>query len=338
MKNKYFTEQERYKLEAFLQAKMKVKDIAKLLDKCENTIRNEIRRGSVELLDTSLKPYMKYCADVGQRKYNENKIKKGCKPKASNNFALVDYVSYLISVKKYSPYVCSILLRCRPDLNCTLCEKSIYNYVKSGYIPNVTGKSLAYKKENRKKDKIVTIPLHNAAKPLITDRDKSVALRASFGHWEMDTVYSGKDKSKACLLVLTERKSRQEIIKKIPDRTALSVTRALDDLEKAYGKRNFKKLFKTITCDNGSEFADYEGITRNGRTKLYYCHPYKSCERGSNENANKLIRRWIPKGTDISKLTDEDVEYIEYWINNLPRKIFGGLSSIEFMKHAQETA
>ena len=81
--------------------------------------------------------------------------------------------------------------------------------------------------------------------------------------------------------------------------------------------------------DNGSEFLDSEGLERScikpgeKRTECYYAHPYSSWERGSNENANRLIRRFVPKGTDINKLTQKDVKRIEQWMNNYPRRIFG---------------
>ena len=87
--------------------------------------------------------------------------------------------------------------------------------------------------------------------------------------------------------------------------------------------------------DNGVEFLDMEGVERSithpgeKRTIAYYCHPYCSFERGSNENQNKLIRRHIPKGTDITEYTDADVKEIEAWINNYPRNMFNGLSAAE---------
>ena len=85
--------------------------------------------------------------------------------------------------------------------------------------------------------------------------------------------------------------------------------------------------FKTITVDNGVEFSDAEGLEKSRRnkkkrTKVYYCHPYSSCERGSNENANRLIRRHIPKGVNFDKKSKTEIKEIETWINNYPRKIF----------------
>ena len=91
-------------------------------------------------------------------------------------------------------------------------------------------------------------------------------------------------------------------------------------------------MFKTITNDNGCEFLDFEGIERsviddNNRTKMYFVHPYSSWESGTNEIINKMIRRIIPKGVNITDFTEKQIERIEFWINNYPRKILGGLSA-----------
>ena len=79
---------------------------------------------------------------------------------------------------------------------------------------------------------------------------------------------------------------------------------------------------------NGMEKSIYNKVMK--RTKVYYCHPYNACERGSNENANKLIRRWIPKGAHISDFTDQYIKDLQEWINNYPRKIFDYLSANEY--------
>lgn len=96
----------------------------------------------------------------------------------------------------------------------------------------------------------------------------------------------------------------------------------------------FSKVFKSITVDNGSEFKDFIGIEQSiflseKRTYLFYCHPYSSWERGSNENNNKLIRRHIPKGTNLDNISNTEIKNIEKWINNYPRKLFGYNTSAE---------
>ncbi len=168
-------------------------------------------------------------------------------------------------------------------------------------------------------------------KTLIEERPEQVDNRDEYGHWEMDTVYSGKSRSRACLLVLTERMTRQEVILKLKNRKAESVVAALDRYERKLGRKQFRNIFKTITCDNGVEFSDIKGIVKRNRTVLYFCHAYASSERGSNENQNKLIRRFIKKGADISRYTNMDIKEIADWMNTLPRRLFNGMSSLEYI-------
>ena len=154
----------------------------------------------------------------------------------------------------------------------------------------------------------------------------------------MDCVVGSTKKggSGASLLVLSERKCRQEIIIKMPSKTQESVISALNDLEGKYRKR-FKETFKTVTVDNGSEFLNYKGMelsTRDAlkeRFKIYYAHPYSSWERGTNENINKMIRRFIAKGVDIGRISKKQIKYIETWINNYPRRIFGYMTANEMI-------
>ncbi len=158
----------------------------------------------------------------------------------------------------------------------------------------------------------------------------------------MDCVVGKREKGQV-LLVLTERLTRQEIIKILPHKKVKYVIKALDEIEKELGFKKFSKMFKTITVDNGSEFAGGEAFESScisktkKRTKVYFCHPYSSWERGTNENNNKLIRRHLPKGTDFKGLTKEKVIYIEEWVNNYPRRLFKGKSSkYMFLKELQK--
>ena len=178
----------------------------------------------------------------------------------------------------------------------------------------------------KKKNKKVQVQKRAAAGESIENRPDEVATRETFGHWEMDTVYSSKEGSCA-LLVMTERLTRKEIIEKMRDRTAISTVRALNRIERRFGTL-FPRVFQTITVDNGGEFSDVKSLERSilrkgRRTKMYYCHPYTSCERGSNECANKMVRRKFPKGTDFNKVSRAEVKKAEEWMNNYPREILG---------------
>ena len=133
----------------------------------------------------------------------------------------------------------------------------------------------------------------------IEDRPKEVEDRSTSGHWEMDLVLGGRS-AKSCLLVLTERSSRREIIRKLPNRRQENIVREMDKLERSLGSKRFRETFRSITVDNGSEFLGWAELERSclvkkkARTQIYSAHPYSAYERGSNENLNRMIRRFIP--------------------------------------------
>ena len=141
----------------------------------------------------------------------------------------------------------------------------------------------------------------------------------------------GKQGTKAALMVLTERSKGIEIIRKISSKSQECIVSELDKLERRLGSKAFRETFKTITCDNGCENLDFQGMERSAltnipRTQVYYAHPYSAWERGANENANKLIRRFIPKGADIANFSKRFIKFIQDWMNHHPRKKLGWLS------------
>ena len=198
----------------------------------------------------------------------------------------------------------------------SLCTKTVYNMIARGDFLNLTNDVLPEKRRRKKRKhrKVRQVSLNNLKGRSIEERPAAVDERKESGHWEMDLVVGS---GTSCLLVLTERVSRLEMLMKLPNKRQESVIKALDRLEKRYGKK-FADRFKSLTMDNGSEFLDSEGIEasclRPGmkRTTCYYAHPYSAWERGSNENANKLIRRFIPKGIDIGKLNNQAIKRIEH--------------------------
>ena len=201
----------------------------------------------------------------------------------------------------------------------------------------LTNKDLPFKGSRRKTKTKHIHRMKSASKgDSIEKRPEEVNTRQEPGHWEMDLVVSCRGGHK-CLLVLTERVTRQEIMRLIPDKTAGSVVRALNTIERKYGKL-FPAVFKSNTVDNGSEFADCAGLEqsvlkkRAKRTKMYYCHPYCSSERGSNEKQNQMIRRKFPKGTNFDKVSPKEVKMVEDWLNRYPRKILGWYSSADMFR------
>ena len=156
----------------------------------------------------------------------------------------------------------------------------------------------------------------------IEERPKEVDTREDFGHWETDLVIGQKSGKDEVLLTLLERKTRDFSIMRLPDKSADSVLGAFQKMQSELGDY-FSKVFRTITTDNGSEFARLSELETGTSTKVYFTHPYTSCEKGSIENHNGLIRRFIPKGKRISDYGEDDILAVELWANSLPRKVLG---------------
>lgn len=334
--SKYITESQRYIIETMLKDGKNPKEIAQRIGKHYTTVYREIKRGTVLLRDSATwKDVPTYCADASQRKMQEKSHNKGVDLKIGNDHATMRYMETLIKDNRYSAYAVSVALKEQQEKT-KLCTQTIYNYINNGIFLNVNRNDLIYNKTHKKEEKQTRRPsLKMLGAKTIEDRPKDISQRKESGHWELDTVYSGKGKSKDCLLVFTERLTRHEIIRKIPDRTAQSVVDAVNRIEKELGTRKFRTIFKTITCDNGVEFTKYKELETSckscrPRTQIFFCHAFASCERGSNENANKLIRKFIPKSEDIGKYTKDQIAEIEQNINDYPRKLFGGLSSNQY--------
>ena len=130
---------------------------------------------------------------------------------------------------------------------------------------------------------------------------------------------------------------------KIPDKTQKSVINGLNKLEHRMTAKLFREIFKTLTLDNGSEFLDWESLERSSKTKtikrttVYFADPFASWQRGSNENFNRMVRKFIPKGADISKYTNKEIRQIEEWINNYPRRILNFSSAREIFEGEMES-
>ena len=331
-KGKHLNYEERIKIETLSKIGMKSEEIASVIGCSGRTIRRELAKGITELLNTDLTTRKEYSADIGQQKHDYAATGKGPMLKISNDYELVKEIERLIIDEKMSPYAAAETIKNSKKFKTTISYKTIYNYIDEGLFPNLSNKHLPVKKETKKRQyNEVRTATNNKKGISISKRNEKVESREEYGHWEMDTVV-GKKGTSTVLLVLTERKTRQEIIRKMKSKSQYCVVKELDKFERKIGAKKFRETFKTITCDNGCENLDFNGIERSvlakqKRTIVYYAHPYSAWERGSNENANKLIRRFIPKGCDIGEFSHERIKIIEHWINNYPRRLFNGLSS-----------
>lgn len=336
---------QRRELENYLKAGLHKKHIAELLGVCLATVYNELKRGECTQKVYSYTDYWDerhykevtvYSADIAEYKYRLNQSSHGAPLKIGKDFELVREIERRVIDDKISP--CAALGRIKREKICrtVISKTTLYRYIRAGYIfTRLTMNDVQLKKRHYQKAMVKRPPKGTS----IEQRPAEISARNTFGHWEMDCVL-GKQGTKQTILAFTERLTRFEIVYKMPDHKAATVVRFVNKLEKRYGKQ-FRRLFKSITVDNGVEFSDFNGLEKSifggKRTSVYYCHPYTSCERGSNERLNRELRRLIPKGADLSTISDTHIKTVETWINNYPREIFKYATSAELFAEYLQT-
>ena len=319
------TYHDRLVIETLYNKGFKIKDIAADLSVSLPTVYREIKRGSYQHKNSDWTYTEKYSADKAQMVHDFNVLARGKPLKIQNDYQFAKYVSKQIRKEHYSPQaIIGDIKKSNLKFNTTISYKTIYRYVEQGLIPNVTKKDLPFQGKRKKKAEPKPIQPVPQNKRSIETRPNEIFARSTFGHWEMDSVIGKREKGQT-LLVMTERLTRFELVFRSKDKTIASTVRILNRLEKRLG-RNFRTIFRTITVDNGCEFNNSpkieKSIYKGNRTLLYYCHPYQSSERGSNEKQNQMIRRHIKKYTKIEDYSDQTLKKVQDWLNNYPRGIF----------------
>lgn len=320
--------EERKIIDRLLNENVSQAEIARILRRDKSTICREVRRGSVEQVKQrtyeSKKAdyqkhvyYKKYFADVGEKKYQQNRQNSGAKCKILENLSFVQFVEdKILSKEKWSPDAAIGYALSKNMFQTSISTKTFYNWVDAG-LTKVKNIDLLLKVRRKAKSKIRQHKRILGKR--IEERAKEADNRMVFGHWEGDGVV-GKN-HQGHLITLVERKTGAGFVFNVGDKQDIRMVDVLDGLQSKFGKY-FSNIFKTIAFDNGSEFARSNELEKDNRTKVYYAHPYSSWERGTNENWNGILRRFIPKGTSFDNLAFEELERINMWINTLPRKRF----------------
>lgn len=304
-------------------------EIARAIYRSKSTIKREIKRGSV--IQRHQNPYVSknpkvaeyldervYCWDVGQRVYEEHRSKCGSKNKVIACGELVSFVEdKILGSKKWSPDAAIGYAKVN-DLfpGQDFSTKTFYNWVDDGLV-KVKNIDLLLKVRRKPKS-----PRKERKKVLgkgIEHRPAIVETREEFGHWEGDGIV-GKGQ-KDFLISLVERKLGLGLLFNAGSKESRHIASILQGLKKDY-QSHYTEIFKTVTFDNGSEFSDSVSMEQTG-SEIYYAHPYSSFERGTNENWNGIVRRFLPKGKSFDGLTNRDLQRISHYINTLPRKRFG---------------
>ncbi|WP_408868886.1 IS30 family transposase [Brochothrix campestris] len=328
-KHTHLSVAERRMIQMLLRKKESHRSIAYLLNRSPQTINNEVKRGiitkrfrlKVNKKQSTVFLVRSYSHKKGQACYELKRKNCGRKYKWISCVAFIEYVTRKIAIDKWSPdaivgYAKRHQLFSDDEM---LSVKTLYHLIDAGFlgVKNIDLNkkvSRQIKKQKSRKNKRIL-------GQSIEKRPDIVDVREELGHWEIDTVVGLKNKADAVLLTVTERKTRFEFILKVEGKQASFVNKALLHLKKQCGSY-FGALFKTITADNGKEFSGINELLKD-TLAIYFTHPYSSWERGTNENHNGIIRRFIPKGRSVSDVSDQLVQRIQTWMNNLPRRILG---------------
>lgn len=317
MSYSHFTIEDRTSIRHLLLNGASIRQIARAINKSPSSVSREIKRNSE---DKSFYSGLKYGIFSANKKY---------KDRISKAHNIVQFPLEVIQIieqrikETWSPE--QIAAYYKDDGY--PCYKTIYKWINDGTIIN--GK----KKLLRRKGKggwYETRGKFNKGKS-IRKRDKRIYKRADYGHWELDTVVSGhKTKAKACFITLVERKSRFYKAIKSPNRHADVIARLIID----YLKQFPSELVKTITTDNGAEFADWQTIEKELNCEVYFCDTFCAWQKGSNENSNGLLREFFPKGYNLSRYTQVYIDKKVNLINNRPRKCNNWISPSKLMSEA----
>ena len=295
----------------------KVSEVAEALGRDKSTISRELERNS----SPEYKKYLSHRAHLRAeerreaaskrkrlkdeliRQYVEEKLRIGWSPELISGRIEIEYPGHSISYEAIYQYIYHDETSNREEL--IGCLRRSHRKRK--------------KKRIGRKERRTKIP----NRVPIEERPKSVETRQEFGHWEGDSLVSRK--SLAALNSLTERKSRLLMLSKLDRKGAIETKDAVVRRLEVFPPEGRR----TLTMDNGTENAQHQEITSSLDIKCFFAHPYSSWERGTNEHINGLIRWYLPKGTDFSKISEEQISQIESLINNRPRKCLGFKTPIE---------
>ena len=334
--SKYITLTKRRDIEKHYAEGWSKQEIADCIGMSVRTVYRELQRGKCiqrrKMYDEygfkCYKYYETYSADIAQGQYEINMTAKGRPLKIGNDYEFVRYMEKRVLKDKIKPRaVLGEIVHNDLPFRTRVSRTTLYRYIRMGLFPHI---QMSVKQEDKKKYEHATVKRAPRGTS-IEMRPKNIASRNEFGHWEMDCICCD---NKAVFLTVVERFTRFMIAFKMESQQACNVVRCLNKLERSFGK-DFKRVFKSITVDNGSEFSDCKGLERSiynkksMRVKMYYCHPYSAYERGTNERLNREVRRLVPKGTDLTPYTQAEVQAIVKWVNDYPREIFGFATSAE---------
>lgn len=295
------------------------RQIAKKMNCAPNTIKNELKRGTLPKTPGRGRPPV-YNPVLGQKQYEENRQRCHRPAKFESCKWFIDFIveqmkTLRLSVDQAVGRVKKVFKLSREK---TICCKTFYNYIWKGLLEiKPIDLPEALKRHSKK-----SIRLRKSKRPKgksIEERPAFINECKDFGHWEIDTVIGQRSGKGAVILTLLEKRTRMYLAFKIPGKTSKAVLEELINLQHFFGER-FNRVFKSITADNGNEFERLTEIEEFG-TKVYFAHPYASWERPQNERHNRILRKFVPKGVSIDSYSEDEILNFADIINDMPRRI-----------------
>lgn len=302
-KKTHLTREQRYQISALLQSGSSQKKIAEIIGKDKSGVSREIRRNSVK---------GKYHARLAHELAMERK-ERFARPRKFTEAVRLQ-VEECIRHRQYSPE--QIVGLARRQGRAMVSHERIYQHIRQD--KSAGGdlyKHLRHRLKHRRRSCGGRIPIKGRVP--IDLRPPEVDARSRFGDWEIDTIV-GKD-GRGAIVTIVERTTAFMLMERLP------AGKQAEALAKAVVRMLFpyRRHVRTITADNGTEFAHHKTIARKLGADFYFCHPYSAWERGLGEYTNRLVRQYIPKGTDFTRLNDKQIKDIQYKINLRPRKKLG---------------
>ena len=302
---KHLTMEDRGAIEAMKKLGQSNRAIARYLNCSPTTVSNESKRGTRPKNGRSGRT-PGYCAKRGMLVYQTHRANSHKPHSLRKGSTFVQWVLNQVRQEKWSLDACVGYARKHKLFLPTemVCTKTLYNEVWAG---NLVLESLELPEAlKRKKCCKSTGNRKKAYGTSIDERPQIASSRLEVGHWEGDTVVGKRNGKEAVILTLLEKKTQHYLAIRIPGKTSEAVSAAMQKLREDFGEPFFSQIFKTITVDNGPEFADFAQTEQFG-TKVYFAHPYTSWERAQDEQENGMLRRYVPKGVYIENFSCQNL-------------------------------
>ena len=315
------TREDRGVIEAMKKLEQSNRAIARYLNCSPTTVSNELKRGTRPRSGRRGRT-PGYSAKRGMLVYQTHRANSHKPHRICKCSTFVQWVVSKVRQEKWSLDACVGYARKHKLFLPTemVRTKTLYNEIWAG---NLVLQPLELPEAlKRKKCCKSTAKRKKAHGTTIDERPEIASSRLEVGHWEGDTVVGKRNGREAVILTLLEKKTQHYLAIRIPGKTGEAVNAAMQQLREDFGASFFSQIFKTITVDNGPEFADFAQTEQFG-TKVYFAHPYTSWERAQNERENGMLRRYVPKGVSIENFSDEEILWAADALNGLPRRNLG---------------